>query len=142
MKIHGWFAAALVGACLSASSVSAQDPAQEDALPLTLKLLGGAAASDGAIAYVAGSTVHALIEEGPGAQFLVGALFVAPAASVSDFQLLDQGLVLLDVFDATGSIRGAFPTSPAMAGLMISGRAYAYDGVRIVESPVRTIRFL
>jgi hypothetical protein len=142
MKTHAWFVAASLSALLSASSVSAQDPSASETLPLTLSMGGGTTAADGVTEFPAGETVKAVLAVTDGASYLGGALFICGAAAPGEFKLIEEGLVLLDAFDAAGRLHAYFQTHPGLAGLMIAGRGYAYDGERIVESPVQTIRFL
>ena len=141
MKTRSWFVVALVASILSASSASAQDTGTQDVLPVTLKAAGGQLAHDGATEIDSGTVMSVTVSVDPGI-YLAGAIYVSGAASVGDFSFLPSGLVLLGTFDAAGRMHGAFQIDPALAGIQISGRAYAFDGVKVDESPILTLRFL
>lgn len=141
MKHRNWFVVALVVSIFSASSLSAQDTGTQDELPVAMQATNGRLADDGAAEMVSGGVLTVTVST-IGANYLAGAIYVSGAAAVGDFSFLQSGLVLLGTFDALGQMHGAFQIDPSLAGIQISGRAYAFDGVKIDESPVLTVRFL
>jgi hypothetical protein len=138
MKIGMRFVVA--AAVLGASALRAQDPNAQE-FPLVLKATRVTPASDGALEILAGLPLTATLGGEPG-RYLAAAVYVSGAATVGDFTFLPEGLAMLGTPDVSGLLVATFAGDPALAGLMISARGYAYDGEKIDETATITIRFL
>ena len=73
---------------------------------------------------------------------VLAAAFGWAASAPGEFQLAEEGLMLFGAISGGGSLYGAYAIPPELAGMMITLKPYATDGLTIDAGAVLTLRFV